>query len=45
MSREYEGQNLNKLAEQAERDLNSYDAKTGHQGASISSMCPTHSST
>ncbi|KAF4301154.1 hypothetical protein GTA08_BOTSDO07143 [Botryosphaeria dothidea] len=35
MSKAYEGQDLNKLAQQAENDLNSYTAKTG-QTASIS---------
>lgn len=38
MSKAYEGQDLNKLAQQAENDLNSYTAKTG-QTASISSTC------
>lgn len=47
MSKAYEGQDLNKIAQQAEQDLNSYAAKTGHdlnlssnhgKGASVSSM-------
>lgn len=42
MSKEYEGQDPATIAAQAEKDLNSYRAKTGHeettQGASISSM-------
>ncbi|EKG12390.1 hypothetical protein MPH_10507 [Macrophomina phaseolina MS6] len=45
MSKAYEGQDLNKIAQQAEQDLNSYAAKTGHdlnlssnhgKGASVS---------
>ncbi|KAB2568528.1 hypothetical protein BFW01_g9895 [Lasiodiplodia theobromae] len=45
MSAEYKGQDINKLAEQAEKDLNSHAMKTGHdnnpsarhgKGASVS---------
>lgn len=53
MSAEYKGQDINKLAEQAEKDLNSYAMKTGHdnnpsarhgKGASVSSMFPRYAS-
>jgi hypothetical protein len=37
MSAEYKNADLNKLAEQAERDLNSDSAKKGHAG-SLSGM-------
>ena len=33
MSKEYEGQDLNEIAKQAERDLNTTAAKQGHGGA------------